>query len=521
MPATDSPAIIVARFLKANHYDQTLDAFISEAGLEPDAGSIEKGDLTIEKILEEKKVFDLSVRFEKFGDGNGQQGWTVPGAVFIRPSSAPYCLYIDIHISVSSDRAPIHDLPKALHYISKSITHISTAPSEPTIVTTLPTTANLLHVSVDTFQQPSPTGQPSTAQLLLASSADRRLHLLATDRSLTLIDSLTHIQDSPILSCLSLGTPHLQTITAGMSGQVVLYDHHARRALDERRDHTKYVVKVALWNGTPHGPHLLATAGWDAKVNLHILSRSAAAAGGAYDALNDPLASVTLPTNPETLLFAQDPATGSLFLVVTRRDSTSLHYYRVHTPSSTSASLTPAGTQNLAPHSNAWIAFSPSALALSPTDPTLLAVATSAVPHMKLLLVRLLFPPAATSAPPAASATQAAQTRAVLARQDREEAAIQLHVNTLAPQTPYSTPQVCWRPDGSGVWVNGDDGVVRGVEVRTGKVVGLLKGGHEVGSKVRSVWAGWVGVGEGREEWVVSGGFDRRLVVWKVGEEGV
>ncbi|MCJ1439297.1 hypothetical protein MMC27_008689 [Xylographa pallens] len=471
MPATDSPAIIVARFLKANHYNQTLDAFISEAGLEPDAGSIEKGDLTIEKILEEKKVFDLSVRFEKFGDGDGERGWTVP------------------------------------------------APSQPTIVTTLPTTANLLHVSVDTFSQPSPTGQPSDTQLLLASSADRRLHLLATDRAFTLIDSLTHIQDSPILSCLSLGTTRLQTITAGMSGQVVLYDHHLRKPLDERRDHQKYVVKVALWTGHPSGGHhLLATAGWDAKVNLHILSRSADD-NGAYEALNDPLASVTLPTNPETLLFAQDPDTGSLFLVVTRRDSTSLYYYRIDTPSATAASLTPAGTQNLAPHSNAWIAFSPSALALCPADPTLLAVATSAVPHMKLLLVRLLFPPPPTSTPSAAPATQAAQTRAVLARQDREEAAIQLHVNTLAPQTPYSTPQVCWRPDGSGVWVNGDDGVVRGVEVRTGKVVGLLKGGHEAGSKVRSVWAGWVRVGERKEEWVVSGGFDRRLVVWKVGGE--
>lgn len=68
--------------------------------------------------------------------------------------------------------------------------------------------------------------------------------------------------------------------------------------------------------------------------------------------------------------------------------------------------------------------------------------------------------------------------------------------------------------------MNGDDGVVRGVEARTGKVVSFLRGGHEAGSKVRSIWAGWVGEGqrEGREEWVVSGGFDRRLVVWRVGE---
>ena len=101
----------------------------------------------------------------------------------------------------------------------------------------------------------------------------------------------------------------------------------------------------------------------------------------------------------------------------------------------------------------------------------------------------------------------------------------------MAPQTPYSTPQVVWRPGGSGVWVNGDDGVVRGVEVMTGKVIALLKG-HEPGTKVRSLWAGMVsvteedrdGVEEGgraertrEEEWLVSGGFDKRVLVWKVG----
>ena len=73
------------------------------------------------------------------------------------------------------------------------------------------------------------------------------------------------------------------------------------------------------------------------------------------------------------------------------------------------------------------------------------------------------------------------------------------------------------------MWVNGDDGVLRGVEARTGKIVTTLKGGHEVGSKIRSIWAGWVdeeaGRGKERKEWVVSGGFDRRLVVWKVNRE--
>lgn len=61
---------------------QTLSAFIEEAGLSPDAGTIEKGDLTIEKILEEKKVFDLALRFEKTGLEDGEK-WTLPGGIYV------------------------------------------------------------------------------------------------------------------------------------------------------------------------------------------------------------------------------------------------------------------------------------------------------------------------------------------------------------------------------------------------------------------------------------------------------
>jgi hypothetical protein len=93
-------AIIVARFLKANSYDevwtlprgfvprtphaelsqcQTLDAFIKEAGLPPSAGSTNKGDLTLEKILEEKRTFDMSLHFEKLGTDEGAHGWSQHG----------------------------------------------------------------------------------------------------------------------------------------------------------------------------------------------------------------------------------------------------------------------------------------------------------------------------------------------------------------------------------------------------------------------------------------------------------
>ena len=95
----------------------------------------------------------------------------------------------------------------------------------------------------------------------------------------------------------------------------------------------------------------------------------------------------------------------------------------------------------------------------------------------------------------------------------------------MAPQTQFSTPQVCWRPNGSGVWVNGDDGALRGIEVKPGKIIAVLKeGGHEAGSKIRCIWAGFINLEgeEGKEEeWVISGGFDRTLIAWKTGNDSM
>jgi len=38
-----------------------------------------KGDLTIDQVLEEKKVFDLSLQIEKIGIGDKDKDWSVPG----------------------------------------------------------------------------------------------------------------------------------------------------------------------------------------------------------------------------------------------------------------------------------------------------------------------------------------------------------------------------------------------------------------------------------------------------------
>ena len=154
---------------------------------------------------------------------------------------------------------------------------------------------NLLHVSIESYVEE---GTDRIGHILLATSADRRLNLLSPDSTMTLLKSYNHLHDSPILSCAVLGRRYLTSVSTSMSGQVILYDHARDKILEERRDHGKYVVKVATWEG-PRGAWVV-TAGWDAKVLLYRVRVDDA---GQALALGPPVASTTLPTNPEAALF--------------------------------------------------------------------------------------------------------------------------------------------------------------------------------------------------------------------------
>jgi hypothetical protein len=302
----------------------------------------------------------------------------------------------------------------------------------------LPTKSNILSVHVLDLVAPGETG---STQCIAATTADRRLSLIKPHGSaFSIAHSYAIHQDSPILDVLAINGQYL--FVGSMSGKLLLHDMASDRNLDERKDHSKYLVKLASWSSGDSV--FIASAGWDAKVVVyrldHTNSRSAK--------LGEPIATLNLPSIPETILFVQAPDTTQPVLLLTRRDSTFLYYYALHTSSETQSQLLLLGKQNLAPHSNAWIAFSPSDVQLCPTDPSTVAVATSSTPHMKLLVVRLLVPPSSAPAIDAgaeASAdlvssdnvTQASQARAALALQDKEESAIVINVTTMAPQTNY------------------------------------------------------------------------------------
>ncbi|EED17129.1 conserved hypothetical protein [Talaromyces stipitatus ATCC 10500] len=475
-------SILVARFLRSNNYHETLNTFINEAGLPPNVGAFRRaqntGDdkldganivnkWTLEGIIQEKKKFDQTLSFERLGDSHANnEGWTMPAPAVLKAIETP-------------------------------------------------ASSNLLSASVEPWQMDDGVqDKDQKATYLVATGADKRLNLFNLDADNTVAASISGLTDSPILSYASIrgGQYHL---LATMSGQLLLV--RGNEIIDRRKDHTKYVVKVVAYED--HDNHIwIVTAGWDMQVFIYSIKPNSSS--GTELEIGNPVGSLKVPTNPESILLVHHPETRDLTLLLSRRDSTYIYYYNIEplrTRDSQQRSCKEIGKQNLAPNSNAWVSFSPSCMTQNPRDPGIIAVALSTLPHMKVMIVRLLFPTKRNTGDDervnneATPATHLSQSNASLALQNHEDAAIIIQANTFAPQTAYSTPQVVWRPDGSGVWVNGDDGVIRGIESKTGKLVTMLKNGHEAGIKVRSIWAGWV---EG-EEWLVSGGFDKKLIVWK------
>ncbi|KAG0161481.1 hypothetical protein PDIDSM_9015 [Penicillium digitatum] len=392
---------IVARFLRSHDYFETLKAFLREADLAPDVGQSSGDDTnnwTIQSLLEEKNTYDQTVNFERYGTSNQQSAlWSEP------------------------------------------------APSRPVIIQT-PTSSNILAASVEQWQKPRGDDDEAVADGALAHSyivstgADRHVHLFENAEGNAAIKSFPGLSDSPVLSFISILKGRYILMTK-MSGQLLL--QHGTQTLDSRKDHAKYAVKVVSYEDKADpSKWWVATAGWDERVFLYCLHIPDEADAPVLR-IGEPVTRIELNSNPESLLFVPHVDTDELLLVVSRRDSTYIYYYQVEaaseetdTPSenhSATAEKSPRearllGQQNLAPHSNAWVAFSP-AYMLSPQDPGLLAVATSTLPHMKVIIVRLLFPEAKT-APAPEIRSQALRHWQNL--QNREDAAILVQANLRA-----------------------------------------------------------------------------------------
>jgi hypothetical protein len=111
---TQLASVLVARFLRSNNYTETLNVFIREAGLPADAGQpggkTDNSEWTIEGVLEEKQVFDESVKFERYGQNEEKNVWTVPGQPAIVPSLTCNLDVAEIFMFADTTQHPQHQM---------------------------------------------------------------------------------------------------------------------------------------------------------------------------------------------------------------------------------------------------------------------------------------------------------------------------------------------------------------------------------------------------------------------------
>jgi WD40 repeat protein len=190
------------------------------------------------------------------------------------------------------------------------------------------------------------------------SSADRRWTELSASAPYNVVTS-SQLNDNPILSSAAL--PALTALTT-MSGQLLLLDNATGKVVSTRRDHTKYAIQIAVakLSGTTW---VLATASWDGTIKLYRVAVSDDSNGVTSTILQgeESVPTIKFQSNPESILFVRHPDTDELYLVASRRDSTHLYYYKISTSANDgNLEAVEAGRQNLAPHSNAWVSFTPS-----------------------------------------------------------------------------------------------------------------------------------------------------------------
>ncbi|GAA5943755.1 hypothetical protein JCM3775_000943 [Rhodotorula graminis] len=461
--STDAPASdasleahrLVARFLRHHRYESTLASFLADSA---------NNHPRLESHLARPRRPDTGEDLQDVVDE-----WLAARLARLR-----------VHDSAATLRDQLDQLE---YYAEASGSSAAVGPAR----TAWRETSNVLTVS----RAVVPRREWDSSELRFRTDDVPCLLTTAVDRTLTVHDSATfalvdsYSLPSPCLSLAQHPVPEHRrfVLCATMEGSLLVVDLVSREVKARVKDHTKYIVKVAI---SPDGRHV-ATLGYDKFLTVYRLSltspsSSSSSSSASSDApalldgeAPDPLATcphvaleqvhrLATRSNPEAAVWLPD---GSE-LVWSAREDHRLHYLRM-TGAAGGSGREGKGDErgwtesyvNLNPNGDAFVSFSILSITLHPTLP-LLSLQTSTT-SARLLLY------------PFHSSTRLAT------------------IHTTAAQSDYFSPRHAWLPDGSAAVVNSEDGVVRVVDVRGN--VRVFQGAHGSAAPLE----GGEGEGEGDE----------------------
>lgn len=195
-----------------------------------------------------------------------------------------------------------------------------------------------------------------------------------------------------------------------------------------------------------------------------------------------------LQSNPTSILMMKDDS-GAPVVLVGRLDSSLLHMFTLQNDKFVEVARLSLNDSEFSTYS-----FQP--MSIVQIKPHIVTVATDHVPFMRLIT---LYVPKLSEIKPDPQSSIIPIIRALIIS----------NYNSMSPQDKYSSPILLTRPKGAGLWFAGDDGKLRGIDLKTGNVM------EELDSNEGRAKSAFITTHDNDEIIVVAGAVDRTISIWK------
>lgn len=278
-----------------------------------------------------------------------------------------------------------------------------------------------------------------------------------------------------IKNILSIGDDRV--ILVGMNGTLYLRHLNTLEPISELQAHKRLIVDARYIR--VNNVDYIVSLGWDFYIKLIQLDSDNEFSILSELKLQQQGACFDVIEYQNELVIILGKLENTLLDVITVKDNQLTQLYKI---SLNDAEFTASG-------------FSPRLITIHDADVPLIAVATSHEPFMRLIIVPLLD---------------------ISSNIPIKRNQIIKNLNTMSPQDKYSQPIIAWRLSKeeddrtSGVWVMGDDGVIRGIDIIDDRVAIELNDGHN--GKIKDFISF---IDQNGVEKLVTSGVDKEIIEWQ------
>ena len=268
-----------------------------------------------------------------------------------------------------------------------------------------------------------------------------------------------------------------------------------------------------------------ASIGWDGRVTVGRAQRV-----GEEEIKFSIIGDYKLFTNPTSLLLTEDKKTHLPVVLVGRLESSLLTVFTITSHDPVTSKLVEVAKLSLNDSEFSSHSFQPMAIAeiSSLEDDKIITIATDHVPYMRLITVLVPSLKEIFASELKSNGEHSSSSLDIFSQLKKKASQYTENVesfhsktpilrsyiisnfNSLSPQDKYSNAIILCRPHCSGLWIPGDDGMLRGFDLRTGTVIETLKSND---GRAKSAFIGKLG--NDSEVIVVCGAVDKKISIWK------